>query len=154
MSSNKTPPDPDESNEPNNASTEEKYRTRNTKAGRKDLPMELWNKYSNHKDSRTKFPIQIEEIRHWCIKNRTCFVCLKRSCMKEMSSARSQKDYYPVPKEIICSNITRGHDRTILWKSNKNKYFTKAKKSTNKPSEKKRPNNAIKGPKYGIWQPR
>ena len=91
MPANKTPPDPDESNKPNNAFPEEESRTRDTKATRKDLPVGLWNKYSNHKDSRTKFPIQIEEIKHWCIKNRTCFICLRKSSGKESAIQRATK---------------------------------------------------------------
>ena len=58
-----------------NALPEEKSRSRATKAIRGDMPAELWDKYSNYRDSGTKFPIQIEDIKEWCIMNKTCFIC-------------------------------------------------------------------------------
>ena len=46
-----------------NVYPEEKSRSRTTKAIRGDIPAELWDKYSNHRDSETKFPIQIKDIK-------------------------------------------------------------------------------------------
>ena len=100
MSANKTTPDPDEPKEPKNASAEEESKTRATKATRKDLPVELWDKYSNHKDSKTKFPIQIEDIKKWCIKNKTCFVCYRKSCRREINRAKSHRTKQKVT--ILC----------------------------------------------------
>ena len=100
MLANKTPPDPDEPNAPKNASPDEESETRDTKATRKDLPVELWDKYSNHKDSKTKFPIQIEDVKKWCIKNRTCFVCFRTSCRREINNARSHRTKQKIT--ILC----------------------------------------------------
>ena len=132
MPANKTPPDPDESNEPNNASTEEKYRTRITKAKRKDLPMELCNKYSNHKDSRTKFPIQIEEIKHWCIKNRTCFICLRKSCRKGISNAKSHKDRQKITIQCLKRSLA-----AVLQEDMKELFSQNQTKTTTSPRQKK-----------------
>ena len=125
MTARKTPPDPDESSGSDNTSMEEENRTRNTKAKRKDLPTKLWNKYSSHKDSRTKFPIQIEEIKD------------NQQCERQQ---RETKINYPMPKKLIRSSITRRYDRIVF--SSPDRDFTKTKRSTNKPKKKeKRPNN-------------
>ena len=74
-----------------NALPEEKSRSRATKAIRGDIPAELLDKYSNHRDSGTKFPIQIEDIKEWCIMNKTCFICFKKSCRREINGARNYR---------------------------------------------------------------
>ena len=100
MSASKTPPDPDIPKEPKNAPPEEESETKATKATRKDLPVELWDKYCNHKDSKTKFPIQIEDVKKWCIKNRTCFIYYRKSCRREINNARSHRTKQKIT--ILC----------------------------------------------------
>ena len=83
-----------------NALPEEKSRSRATKTIKGDMPAELWDKFSNHRDSGTKFPIQIEDIKKWCIKNKTCVVCFRKSCRREINNARSHRTKQKIT--ILC----------------------------------------------------
>ena len=68
--------------------SEEKIRNKTTKASKGSMPLELWNYCINHKDSETKFPIQIEGIVAWCNSNRVCYRCYREDYLKRFKKSR------------------------------------------------------------------
>ena len=50
-----------------------------TKIAKGNMSTNLWEIYKNHKDSKTKIPVEIEEIKTWCKNQAPCPRCYEKS---------------------------------------------------------------------------
>ena len=96
---------------------EEKIRNKTTKASKGSMPLELWNYYINHKDSETKFPIQIEGIVAWCNSNRVCYRCYREDCLKRFKKSRhnprtNQRAIIQCLRQSLAEILTQSVNRT------------------------------------------